>query len=336
MALVRALEGLSSIVGQERAVQRLRSALGSGKVHHAYLFEGPDGVGKRTTALALAQAWNCEARPTEGCGACGPCRKISDGVHPDVVELGVFNEEGKVKDQAERVRELIGAVGFPPHEGRARVVLVDPAHELNPTASNILLKTLEEPPSGTHFVLITTAASRLLTTIRSRCQRVPFAPLPDELVASRLVVDAGIEPAAASAAAQLAGGSLARALELASSEDLPRRRERVGKLLAAARAGSASPIVEAAGELSGDREEAIATLELLWVTYHDAVVATAGGRAPTERQGEAAKLMERVPRASLLRAIEAVTEASGAVRGYVSPQLAVERMLLRIHQVGAA
>lgn len=315
---------------------RLRAALGSGKVHHAYLFEGPDGVGKRTAALALAQAWNCDERPGEGCGHCDPCRKIAAGVHPDVVAYGVFDEEGKKKGQTERMRDLIAAVGFPPHEGRARVVIIDPAHEVLEQAANVLLKTLEEPPAGTHFVLVTTSAASLLTTIRSRCQRVPFAPLSDEIVAQRLVVDAGVEPDVAQAVAPLSGGSLARAMELASSEELPRRRERVTRLLKAARGGRAGLIVDAAGELSGDRDEAIATLDLLWVTYHDAVVAAAGGRAPVEAGGEAAKLSARVPAGALLRAIDAVEQAAGAVKGYVSPQLAVEQMLLRIHQAGAA
>jgi DNA polymerase-3 subunit delta' len=329
------VQGFASIVGQDRAVTRLRAALAGGKAHHAYLFEGPEGVGKRTTALALAQAWNCESRPGEGCGACPPCVKIDEGVHPDVVLFGVFNEEGKVKDQSERVRELIAAVGFPPHEGRARVVIVDPAHELNPTAANILLKTLEEPPPGTHFVLCTTASARLLATIRSRCQRVAFSPLPEAVVAERLVAQCGVEPAAAAAAAALCGGSLARALHIAQSEELPHRRERVGKLLQAARGGSASQLVEAAGELSGDREEALATLELLWVTYHDAVTGACGAGASLGPGSEGATLGQAVPVPRLLRGLLAVEEAGDAVRGYVSPQLAVERMLIRLHQAGA-
>src|SRR5437016_6221546 len=128
-------------------------------------------------------------------------------------------------------------LAYPPHEGRARLVLIDPADELNETASNILLKTLEEPPAGTHFVLVTTAAPRLLTTIRSRCQRLLFSPLPGALVAETLARRHGIERAAAEQAASLAGGSLGRALALASSDELPKRTGRVGKLLGAARAG---------------------------------------------------------------------------------------------------
>lgn len=332
------MQGLASIVGQPRAVARLRAAMRSGKAHHAYLFEGPEGVGKRTTAMALAQAWNCERAPGEGCGACGPCEKIDAGTHPDVIVFPVFDEEGKVAKQAERVRELIAQVGFPPHEGRARLVLVDPAHELNSTAANILLKTLEEPPPGTHFVLVTTAASRLLTTIRSRCQRVVFTAMTEEEISDQLVRNHGVDGAAAQQAAALAGGSLGRAIQLARSEELPERMKRVERLIAAARSGRAQAMLDAAGELSGERDEAQATLELLWVTYHDAIVIAegAGTSGGSGGKAEARKLAGRVPTASLLRAAGAIEEATSAVRGYVTPQLALERMLLRIAQVGGA
>lgn len=336
------MQGLASIVGQARAVARLRAAMQSGKAHHAYLFEGPEGVGKRTTALALAAAWNCERAPGEGCGACGPCEKIAAGTHPDLIQFPVFDEEGKVAKQAERVRELIAQVGFPPHEGRARLVLVDPAHELNATAANILLKTLEEPPPGTHFVLITTAASRLLTTIRSRCQRVLFVPMTEAEITDQLVRNHGVDGAAAAQAAALAGGSIGRALQLAKSEELPERMKRVERMIAAAHGGRAQAMLDAAAELSGERDEAMATLELLWVTYHDAIVIAEGPGTNTNAgagaggKAEARKLAGRVPTASLLRAAGAIEEATGAVRGYVAPQLALERMLLRIAQVGGA
>jgi DNA polymerase-3 subunit delta' len=256
-------------------------------------------------------------------------------VHPDVVSFAVLDEEGKVKGQTDRMRELIGAIGYPPHEGRARVVIVDPADELIPQAANAFLKTLEEPPPANHFVLLAAAAARLPITIRSRCQRVPFSPLPATLVARLLVEAHEVDPAAAESAAALAGGSLSRALQLASSEELPARRERVGRLLKAARSGRATSALEAAAEVSGEREEALATLELLWVALHDGLARGAGVAAALPAHPDSERLGAAVPTAALLRAIEAVQEASDAVRGYVSPQLAVERMLLRMQQSGA-
>src|SRR5262245_16991737 len=130
------MPGLASILGQEGAVAQLTRAMERGAVHHAYLFEGPDGVGKRLAARALAQALNCDAAPRAGCGACEPCRKIEGELHPDVKWFPVLPEKG----QTERVRDFLPQLAFPPHEGRRRVVILDPADGLNDTAANVLLK----------------------------------------------------------------------------------------------------------------------------------------------------------------------------------------------------
>jgi DNA polymerase-3 subunit delta' len=326
------MDGFGSIVGQDRAVGHLRAALATGRPHHAYLFDGPDGIGKHATAIAFAQALACDARPGDGCGKCEPCRKINEGLHPDLIHFEVLPEKG----QTERVRDLIPQLAFAPHEARARVVVIDPAHELNDTAANVILKTLEEPPAGTHFVLITATASALLPTIRSRCQIVRFGSLSDGEVA-RIASANGIEEARAESAAALSGGSVARAMELCSAEELPRRRERAVRLLAVARSGETQAVLDLAGEIAGDREEATAMLDLLWVTYRDAVLIAAGvdeGRVSEARRAEAASLAR--PATSLIVGMRAVEEARDAVLGYVSPQLALEHLMLRLSQAGAA
>jgi DNA polymerase-3 subunit delta' len=163
------------IPGQDRVIARLRAAIAAGRVHHAYLFTGGAGVGKRRTALALASALNCLQRPGEGCGDCEACEKIESGIHPDVVTL---EREGAAQIiPIENIRQqIVARVGLPPHEARVRVFLIDEAAALQPAAANSLLKTLEEPPARTMFVLGTTSPDLLLPTIRSRCQRVVFGP----------------------------------------------------------------------------------------------------------------------------------------------------------------
>ena len=329
------MNGFADIFGQERAVGKLRRALTLGKPHHAYLFDGPEGIGKHTTALIFAQAFSCQRHPGEGCGQCESCRKISEGIHPDVIAFEVRNEEGKEKGQAERARELIPRLAYAPHEGRVRVVIIDPAHELNGTAANILLKTLEEPPPRTHFVLITPVASSLLSTIRSRCQRLQFRPLDDEAVARWLVERRGIEAGTASSAAALSGGSLGRALQLAASDELGPRRERAARMLAAARSGKVHAALDAAADLAGDRDEAEATLDLLWVAFRDAVLLSQGVDDAPSRRADRAKLAG-LPVIHLLVGLHAVEEARSAIGRFVSPQLAIERLLLRIGQTGAA
>src|SRR5664279_979635 len=160
----------SDILGQEPALQTLYRALDTGHVHHAYRFEGPSGVGKELAAFALAQALVCEASGTRACGTCSACQRalqISEEdpqvpVHPDLVLLQRGLYRGRISANEatgisiEQVRRMVlERVGYRPHEGRARVFIVRDAEELTLSAANALLKTLEEPGPGCHFVLLT-------------------------------------------------------------------------------------------------------------------------------------------------------------------------------------
>ncbi len=187
--------------GQDRAVAVLRAAIARGRLHHALLFAGPSGVGKRTAALALASALNCEVAPGEGCGTCGVCTRIAEGMHPDVITLAREGAAQIVPIETVRA-QVVAAVALPPHEARERLFLIDEATSLQPAAANALLKTLEEPPARTRFVLMTVAPDQLLPTIRSRCQRIGFAPLAAE--ARRKVGGDEAEPVVAAAQALLA------------------------------------------------------------------------------------------------------------------------------------
>ncbi len=180
---------LAEIRGQERVVAQLRRALAQDRVAHAYLFVGPPGVGKYQTGLALAATLNCteRAHPSDqpACGACDSCLKIAAGQHPDVQTL---ERQGAARIiPIETIRQqVIPRLAGPPHEGRVRVFLIEEATSLQGPSANALLKTLEEPPPRTHFILATSAPDQLLPTIRSRCQRIGFAAVavtgdqPDE------------------------------------------------------------------------------------------------------------------------------------------------------------
>lgn len=161
------------ISGQARVISLLRRAIERDRVPHAYLFSGPVGAPLGDTAIALAAGLNCQTSPGEGCGACDACSKIVAGIHPDVVTL--VREGAAQIVPIENVRnQVIARIGLPPHEARTRVFIVEEATAMAPPAANALLKTLEEPPARTLFVLCTTAPEQLLPTIRSRCQRVRF------------------------------------------------------------------------------------------------------------------------------------------------------------------
>jgi DNA polymerase III delta' subunit len=178
----------SSIPGQQRVTAQLQSAIERNRVPHAYLFSGPKGAPLYDTAQALAMALNCTTQRGIGCGECEQCSKIAAGIHPDVVTL--LREGAAQIIPIESVRtQVITRIGLPPHEADTRVFIVEEATSFAPPAANALLKTLEEPPARTIFVLCTTAPEQLLPTIRSRCQRVRFgggAALPADADAAKL------------------------------------------------------------------------------------------------------------------------------------------------------
>ena len=222
------------VIGHRRIVALLARSVSRDSLPPSLIFAGPSGVGKRLVATALAQALNCpnastrhQAPEVDSCGTCAACRRIARGVHPDVLVLEP-GDNGSIK--IEQVREVVDRAAFRPFEGRRRVVVIDEADALVPAAQNALLKTLEEPPSLSVFILVTARPDVLLPTVRSRCPRLNFRPLSPNEIALALVARGQTEPAARTVAAA-ADGSLGRALE-ASADDFVQAREVAGRVLA--------------------------------------------------------------------------------------------------------
>jgi DNA polymerase-3 subunit delta' len=368
----------SEIIAQDRALSSLRSALRRGTLHHAYLFGGPEGVGKSRAARLLAQAANCEGGAAgpggfreDPCGECVPCRKIAKGVHPDVLVLaeervmakaGAWEPKGGRSPSrdvvVDQVRDLVDhRLALKRFEGRRRMVIVDPADAMNPQAQNALLKTLEEPPEDTTLVLVASSPDALLPTIRSRCLRVPFAPLPPEVVAPRVAerIPAELKRRAkedpgrpaeeleaelreeVSLAVALSGGSLGRALEVFGTL----RTHRDAVLAAAALdPGDAGAWLAFAKEHGEDRETAQELCQLLLVWLRDVAAAQAHGRArgePAAAGGGLAlpgladatlRTARALSPAEALRRRREVQATSLALRQNASPVLALERLLV--------
>ena len=181
-------QSFQEVAGQKAVVGTLRNALTSGKIAHAYLFAGPRGTGKTSMARLFAKALDCEEGVGHQCNKCENCVAISEGSHPDVIEIDAASNNG-----VDQVRDLIDKIKYAPIKGRYKVYIIDEVHMMSTGAFNALLKTLEEPPENVVFILCTTEPHKVLPTIVSRCQRFDFAKLTDEEIESKLIEVLGKE-----------------------------------------------------------------------------------------------------------------------------------------------
>ncbi len=321
------------ILGQPTAVDTLRRALESGKVHHAYRFEGPDGVGKEMAAFALAQCLVCnDPKGAFACGTCSACQRVVKlssepphvPKHPDVVliERGLYPAAMLGTDGTEtntinlpQIRKLVlSRAGYPPHEGRALVIIVRRADELNVNAANALLKTLEEPPDRTHFILLTCRPHRLLDTIRSRTLAVRFAPLADDVLATILDHHGASRDVIA-----LAAGSASLALALADASSLSAKQA----FVAAMTQGLEAPdLAQALSQLDVKGSDRIELREHLgWYAQHLAMTARRriADNAPEARRDA--------------RRYSMVLSTMSDIERNANPQLAIEALVTQLRRI---
>lgn len=216
---MKRVRSLSQILCQESAVNLLRLALKKGTLSHSYIFCGPEGVGKETTARALIYHLYCHFSQEEPCGSCLACKKLDKGIHPDIKVL----EPAKRDIRIDSVREIENFLRYRPLEAPYKVILILEAEKLNPQAGNALLKSLEEPPLYAIFILITERIDQLLPTIVSRSQIVRFRPLKKEVIKEYLRKFYQYEDSLAETLSSLSMGSLGKAITIAETgllEDL--------------------------------------------------------------------------------------------------------------------
>jgi len=281
------------ILGQDTAVETLTRSLSMGRVHHAYRFEGPDGVGRERVAIGLAQSLLCES-PRSGlaCLACSACRRVPvfaeqpprASLHPDLIVvgrgfyppqlLGEKSPELTGISIAQVRRVILTRVGMGPHEGRALVFLIRDADELNVQSANALLKTLEEPAPRVHFILLTSRPNQLLDTIRSRTHSVRFAPLADAVL--RQILERHGAPLSLIPMAQ---GSASLALQLSDAESLEARESFIETM---ERAIAAPDLATGLMQLeTKNAERSDLTHQLLWFAAHLARAARSAAEAGT-------------------------------------------------------
>jgi DNA polymerase-3 subunit delta' len=326
-----------NLIGHTWAVDRLRHDLAQGRVRHAYLITGPDGIGKRTLALQLAAALLCDA-PTggEACGHCRSCMLSGREVHPDLLKIvpeisGKRIRVGKVKIEA--VRQLIYDVSLKPVEARRRVACLIDFDAANDQSQNALLKTLEEPPGNVVVIVTAESADTLLPTIRSRCEVLDLRPLPATEVREALVTAHGIEAERAELLARISGGRPGTALRLAQDTETLADRQTTLALVRPLVSGGRVARFAAAERLAreGTVDEIQATLQLWASFWRDVLLAMTDADLPRTNldfQDDIEAIARAVPPAAGRRALQALTRTSELLGRNVNARLAIEVMLL--------
>ena len=213
------------ILGNERQKKILKRALQKERIPNSLLFCGPEGVGKRTLALVLAKAMNCETKSDDACEACSSCRAISKGNFPDVMTISPENKVIKI----EQIRILKQTAYLRPMAGKKRFFIVAETDKMNDEAANSLLKILEEPPSFSHIILITSNPEMIKPTIKSRCQMLSFQPISKEDI-EKILVEKGFGKERAKIVSLLVGGNLKKALNM-EWEEVQSQRARAWEML---------------------------------------------------------------------------------------------------------
>lgn len=328
---------LSPLLGNAGLRAQLLRLVAEERLHHCLLFEGPAGVGKASTARWLALVVNCEAEPAaRPCGTCWSCRQILRDAHPDVLVVGLDPERTAPIISVEQARKVVGQLGVHPYSARRRFVLFDPADAMSPEAANALLKTFEEPPASTGFILITSAISRLLPTIRSRAQRVRFSPVTESELLPWLVARGVAQPAMV---AGLAQGCPGRALSLAEGEAEAWKTAR-DALIEALGGGPSEQFRYAEALVKGERSEWLPrveqVLDLLAQLGTDALHLRARPDLPPVRlrHGDRISVVQAwadsLSAPGLARLGQAIDAARRELEGYVNARLLVEALLATV------
>jgi DNA polymerase-3 subunit delta' len=332
----------ADVIGHERAKGLLRSAILNERVAHAYLFHGPDRIGKHLLALRFMQVMACEASPPPGepdaCGRCRSCHQFDQGTHPDLSLIRPDPEQATLQIKIEDIRELESRLIYRPLIAPRKFCLIDDADAMNLSAANALLKTLEEPPGHGLLILVSSRPYSMPVTIRSRCQGLRLTPPPYDQSMRHLMVARGWSEQDATLMTTLTEGRLGEAL-LTDLGSIQKRHENLATLLAPQALRSATTILTAAEALS--KEERLSdSLDRLSRWVRDLVMVGIGGRTESLTHTSHRPLLESIAkRADSHRLLDLLQEIDSFQRNSsrnLNAQLVLEHLLLRLRDAVAA
>ena len=325
------------VLGQSQAKHILSQALSKSRLSHAYLFYGPKSIGKKLLAMEFAKALNCLSTGVEeACGTCDSCRKTEDRIHPDFFFVEPTKSTPTAREavlKIDVVRELQKKLSFLPYQGKAKVAIIDQVEKMNPQACNAFLKTLEEPPSSTILILITSNLYQLLPTLISRCQGIKFNPLPPEAIREILQSqdDEKLDPIEVNLRVGRSKGQVLRALSDEATQTSSYRLVMIG-LIDQVSFKRMDLLFQWSKAMAKGGEPLPQVLEEMLGLLRDLTFIKSGGSLNQLFNRDLTAELEPVARekslSHLLKMTEAVNQTQHALSGNANAQLALETMLL--------
>lgn len=320
----------NSIIGHRIAIESLKRAVENGNESHFYIFEGDDGLGKRTIAKVFAKTLLCKEKNNEPCQICSSCRKFDSGNHPDFMEI--FPEKGLIKKGV--IDQVIRSMAMAPFESEKKVIVIDQAHMMNKEAQNAFLKTLEEPPGYMHIIFITSSAKNLLQTIRSRGQNVKFYPISKEDIV-KFLLKRDVDMEMANFLSEFTKGSIGKAIRISESEDFFNTREWVLELIDSLVKGEKWKVFATMDRFTENKDNIQEILEIFLFWFRDLIL---------YKTFQDSDLIINRDKKILLREqsfldfekindiIEKIVKTMEDVQTNVNFQLSIETMLFRIQE----
>lgn len=309
------------VIGQARAKKILQRAVEKDHLSHAYLFAGPHGIGKTTMAKELAMVLNCETG--EGCGECSSCKRIGEGIYPDVK---VIEPEGPTI-KIDQIRLLCSFLAMSSYEGRYKVAIIRQAEKMREEAANSLLKTLEEPPADSLLILTAENQYALLPTILSRVQKVDFQKLTQAEITSYLI-NRGLSKEEALGLTEYSGGSLGKAIEIKDSESMRELYGDASKVVNNLQQLLPNEIIDISAKIGKDRLQTIRFLDILT----DVIRTRSFNLKGNTKQDFGTVFGKEYAETQIAAILDYLEELKLYIEGYGNAQLALEGLFIRLRR----
>ena len=328
------MPAFSDIIGHENIKSHLKNAIRLGKISHAYILDGEEGMGKMMLASAFAKTLQCEAGGTRPCGKCRSCLQAESGNHPDIIRV---THEKPASVGVDDIRsKLCGDIMIRPYAGPWKIYIVDEAEKMTVQAQNALLKTIEEPPAYGIILLLSTNSELLLPTVLSRCVTLKLRPVSDALVTRYLMEEEKIPDYQAKTITAFAGGNIGKAKRLAGRGDFPELKEEVTGLLSSIEGMGMDGISDAVSRMADRRESIYDCLDMMTLWYRDVLLFKAtrdvDGLIFQDKLNEISAKAKTSSYEGLQTILEAIEKARTRLGANVNFEITMELLLLTIKE----